>query len=145
MKKYIQSVIFSKDYWSLRKARKFLKELDLKETFDGKGVDETEVSYRFRQARPLSHNKKVKGYYYTTEHPNLDEPGISYVMINKPKVDSIAKEIDKEEKKHKDEVKMKYKKIEIPSPFSIMNYMTEADSDEEKMHPLSGKKRPGKL
>lgn len=101
---YVQSVIFAKDSWSLKEAKKWLKDKGYTKDFKGKGVDETGQSYRFRQAKPLSKKKKHEGYHYTTMHP---KEGVSFVMINKP--DGKMK---KYEEAHHKEKEMRFPKTE---------------------------------
>lgn len=48
----VQSVIFSKEKWTLRAAKKWLVDHGYKTSFYGKPVDKTENYYRFRQAKP---------------------------------------------------------------------------------------------
>lgn len=88
---HIQSIVFSKDFWSEKKAKGWLNKKGYTEDFKGKGTDETESSFRFRQAEPLSKGKQAKGFYYVTEHSkNPKDEGIAYVVICDPK-DEIKK------------------------------------------------------
>lgn len=69
----IQSVILFKDKFTLDHAKKWIKDHDFKLTFYGKGVDETEDSYRFRQMSP----KRFKRYR-TLSYREKD--GVSFVL-----------------------------------------------------------------
>lgn len=92
----IQSIIFSKDHWTEKEAKKWLMRHGFTDNYKGKGTDETGDSYRFRQADPLSKGEKRDGFYYTTEHTKKNK-GIAFVIINVPK-DGMIKEEKKDAK-----------------------------------------------
>ena len=50
----VQSVVFPKRMFSLRESKRWLIKHNYRTSFYGKGVDETENTYRFRQAAPSS-------------------------------------------------------------------------------------------
>lgn len=60
MSTLIQSVRFPKNNFTLKQARKWVKSHGYRTTWRGKGVDETENQYRFRQKSPNYPHKKVK-------------------------------------------------------------------------------------
>lgn len=112
---HIQSVIFSKDHWTLKKAKKWLRKHDYTEDFHGKGVDETSQSFRFRQMKPLTKSQKYQGYRYKTIHP---QEGIAMVVIKGPK--GKQKAYDKYEEKHREEKAMEFPKREIHNEDSLL-------------------------
>ena len=70
MKGVIQSVIFSKDNWTLDNSKKWLKRRKRKYK-NISDVDETDTSYRYRQVEPSEFNK-----YRTNKKKN----GISFIL-----------------------------------------------------------------
>lgn len=56
----VQSVIISKDHYTLAEAKKWIKIHGYKEEFKGKKVHETDKYYRFRQADPKPGNYITK-------------------------------------------------------------------------------------
>lgn len=111
--KHVQSVIFAKSDWTLKKAHKWLDGHGYTKDFKGKGVDETSQSYRFRQMKPLTKSQKNKGYRYITTHPE-DSPGVAMVEIVEP--DKPLEEHQNYEKKHKEEKVMKFRVRKYDSP-----------------------------
>lgn len=59
-----QSVLLDKDNFTKSQAKTWIKKHDFKLTFYGKGVEETENFYRFRQMAP---SRFKKGKYVTKE------------------------------------------------------------------------------
>ena len=53
----VQSVIFNKSKWTIRKAEGWLKKHNYKTSFYGKDVDETANYYRYRQQAPSKYKK----------------------------------------------------------------------------------------
>ena len=68
--KRIQSILFDKNFWSVSKCKKFLKENDYK----GLEVHETDNYYRFRQYDP-----KYKSERYISMS-SITVPGIKYII-----------------------------------------------------------------
>ena len=58
----IQTVLIPKNKFTLKEAEKRIVDLGYKKSYYGKGVDETENFYRFRQETPLNFDKDS---YYT--------------------------------------------------------------------------------
>ena len=53
----VQSVIFNKSKWTIKKAEDWLKKHNYKTSFYSKGVDETANYYRYRQQAPSKYKK----------------------------------------------------------------------------------------
>ncbi len=56
----VQSVVFRKSDFTLKQAKQWLKAKGYHTTFQGKGVDETLNTYRFRQREPIRKRAKYR-------------------------------------------------------------------------------------
>lgn len=83
--RYIQSIVFKKPAWTQEKAERWLRENGHVTTFFGKGADETEHSFRFRQMAPLTQSEKKKGFYYTSQKlEGRRNKGITFIYMHSP-------------------------------------------------------------
>jgi hypothetical protein len=82
----IQSIMFKKQYWTLKRAKAWLKE----HGYDRTGVDETDNYYRFRQVDPDEFNKKS---FRTIELKPSVKAVVGKPLNNNPKVPNWASTI----------------------------------------------------